>query len=84
MVKKEDLALYITMSIFFCNITKTNFLEVYENLNSISEEDFNPEEFAVWAPLVSHFDLDDLLEQVDNHRNFITNALVTYEDTNSK
>lgn len=84
MVKKEDLALYITMSIFFCNITKTNFIEVYENLNSTSEEDFSAEEFAVWAPLAPHYDLNDLLEQVDKHRDFITTALVNYEDTNSK
>ena len=64
----KDLATYTTMSFFFCNITEENYKDVYKDLNEIDSDEFNPEDFAVWAPFVDHFsDLEELLYQIDKH-----------------
>lgn len=80
----EDLSLFITMSFFFCNITEDNYKEVYDKLNNTSEASYVPSDFAVWSPFVDYYDLNDLLDEIDKHKEYIHGNIDKYENSNSK
>ena len=80
----EDLSLFITMSFFFCNITRDNYSEVYSKLNNTPEEEFNPSDFALWSPFVDYYDLNDLLEEIDRHIDHIERNINSYENSISE
>lgn len=80
----ENLSLFITMSFFFCNITEENYQSAYDKLNSTLEADYKPSDFAVWHPFVDYYDLNDLLDEVDKHREYIHGNIDKYENSNSK
>ena len=80
----EDLSLFITMSFFFCNITEENYQFVYDKINSTLEADYIPSDFAVWHPFVDYYNLNDLLDEVDKHKDYIHKNINKYENSISK